>query len=264
MKPNLLRPLVAALATTICTAASAAPTYQFRQHVAGLAVPASPASPESAVPAAPIIPTLVGNGVSKAGACTVGTATGCATWGSSFYTGTIFSSDYLTATPLPDVMYGTRATKTITTGKWYWEITLNAPMATATTKIPALIGVEAVDRAPGNWTGSSGNGKIWAGYYGSFYSCASTWLWPSMKNQPRFYKDDVIAVALDMDNHTLALTLNGTALTNSAGGTPLCSNLYGTVVPVVSNGGGDFSVTANFGQSDFQYPVPAGYNAGLW
>ena len=261
MKPNLLKPIVAALAVALSSAAMAAPTsYHLRQFVPGLS------APTSSVPAAPATPSAVGDGTSKAGACASGAATGCATWGSNFYTGNTFSADYLTVTQLGGVDYGTRATKTVSSGKWYWEITVGAQTGTANTKVAALIGVESLERIAGSWSGTSGNGKIWAGYTGFYYSCASTWLWPVMKTQPRFYVGDVVGVALDMDNHTLALTLNGSALSNSAGGEPLCSNLYGTVVPLLGNGGGitSFSASANFGQSAFRYAVPAGYNAGLW
>lgn len=253
VKPNLPL-LVAALAAIICTAASAAPTYQFRQHATGLTVPASPVPPEPAAPAAPVTPSAIGDGVSKAGACASG-VTGCATWSATAQVGTSLSADALTATVASGSTNYASATRGISIGKWYWEVKVggSSPLiGMLSSAFPATAGVSLYS-SPTYLYGSYTNGGT--SYRALCHGKADT----TGTSTYSVRSGDTIGYAADRTAGTLTMYRNGTL----AG--VICSNLSDTAFPVVSNGGGGAHVfTVNFGQADFKYPVPAGYNAGLW
>lgn len=139
-----------------------------------------------------------------------------------------------------------RATLGKSTGKWYWEVT-----CTSTTN---MIGI-AKSAAPtsgycgataDSWGLYGADGKIWtnnaalATVYATYAAGA------------------VISLALDMDAGTLTLYKNGVSLG------VVVSSLTGTIYPAWGNAATVDSATTNFGASPFAYPVPVGYNPGLY
>lgn len=255
MKPHLLKPLVATLAIGLSATALAAPSsFHFHQYVPGLSAPGN------SVPLPPVIPStpaLVGDGVSKVGACTNGAATGCATWDSATSFGTSLSMDSLTATVSNGDTNYAYSTKGVDSGKWYWEVRLvtnNYPLMGLLNEADWITGGKPrLYASPTYLYGSYTSGG--AGYRAMCHGVADV----TGSNTFAVHAGDVIGYALDATVHSLRMYKNGVLA-----GT-LCSNLTGTVFPIVSNGGGGTHVfTANFGQSNFAYPVPAGYNAGLW
>ena len=151
-----------------------------------------------------------------------------------------------------------------TSGKWYWELTHN-PSSTATAPVWGLISESATPS--GNWVGYISS--LWVDYFmtngqpfSGFAYCGNAWGAPLATGQTwGVASTDTIGFALDMDAHTLNWYKNGQLIG------ALCSNLPVSVRPFVTYGNGTSvtsQVDANFGQAEFKYPVPAGYNAGLW
>lgn len=140
-----------------------------------------------------------------------------------------------------------RATKGVSDGKHYWELTmLEADHV--------LIGVGnssySLDLYPG-----SGEGSI--GYYsfdGELYDGITRKSFGSS-----YKKGDVIGIALNADALTLEYFLNGTL----QGKVNLVGKVDKPFYPMVGNGSSaenqNMSVKANFGTEDFKYPVPEGF-----
>lgn len=248
MKPNLLKSLVAALATMLGTPAVAAPvSYHFRLHAPGLYASALGAQAAPTIPS----PSAIGDGTSKAGACASGAAPSCASWDATGKpTSIVIEADFLSINKDTAGLGATRGTVGKVDGEWYWEVQLLAPsdsllVGTGTT---ALSLVNPFTATPPMWSWYSntnpGNAKICSAWLGG--SVAAT-------------TGDIVGVALDMPSHSVTFYKNGSPVVT-------CSNVTTSeaVYPVLGSGGNPISIKANFGQSDFQYPVPAGYNAGLW
>jgi len=82
-----------------------------------------------------------------------------------------------------------------------------------------------------------------------------------------FTTNDVIGVALDMDNGKVWFRKNGTWQNSgdpSAGTGEAFSGLSGTIYAMVSIYYHGDSITANFGASAFRDSAPSGFNSGLW
>ncbi|WP_027458668.1 SPRY domain-containing protein [Dechloromonas agitata] len=79
---------------------------------------------------------------------------------------------------------------------------------------------------------------------------------------PVYVNGDVIGVLLDMDSHTLEYSKNG--VRQGVAFTGITARAYYPGVTKDANMKNLMVVEANFGQANFQYPVPAGFNAGLW
>lgn len=239
MKPNLLKPIVAALAVALGSAAFAAPTYQLRQHVAGL----SALGVSTQATSAPPPPSAVGDGTSKAGACASG-AVGCATWAGSLYDlNRVLSADGLTVSSSAGTI-NTSSTVGKSVGKWYFEVTTPAQGIT--------LGVCRVDL--GSYSPHGVNCYGGDGYW--WYSSGN-----SSRTNMSWYGMSVLSVQLDLDSHTATFLRNNSAFKT-------VSLPPGTWTPVINGSAQSnpavFPAVGNFGQSNFQYPVPAGYNAGLW
>jgi hypothetical protein len=135
-------------------------------------------------------------------------------------------------------------TVAISSGKWYWEITVN-------TVGTALIGAASIEAAlttnqPGYIANSAAylrDGRVKnngsdVGTYASYTT------------------GDVIGVALNMDVGAISFYKNNTLIVT------ISSNISGTWIPAVA----DYSATgsviaANFGQRPFTYTAPSGFNA---
>lgn len=148
-----------------------------------------------------------------------------------------------------------RATIGKSTGKWYWEVTIGSGI-----NWPSIAVMQA--GAPlYEYAGVDSRG--W-GYAGGPQPGATTYLVHSGVNS--FYGQagslaagKTIGVALDMSAGTLSYFSDGVSQGVAVTG------LTGVIYPATSaTDNGTITTTANFGQTPFKYPVPAGFNAGLY
>lgn len=166
--------------------------------------------------------------------------------------GVILSNNNLTVSLSTTPTDGGSVRSTIgkSSGKWYWEVTVNGSSpyslpGIATSSATVSSGTAYVSSATGygyyTSNGSKYNNNTLAGYSVS----ASV--------------NDVIGVALDMDAGTLAFYKNGIGLGTAFTG------LSGTFYAAEGNWTLNSQIsTANFGATVFSYSVPSGYNAGLY
>ncbi|PNQ82708.1 SPRY domain-containing protein [Paenibacillus sp. F4] len=142
-------------------------------------------------------------------------------------------------TSLGEVGASDKATVGKTKGKWYWEVKVSHSIS--------LVGI----------TGESGpKYQAYYGYSGEIINKITSDVRTAYG--PMFGLNDVIGVALDLDNDKIVWYKNGVSL---GANTVKPSELEGTqVFPMVANGtGGKMTYEANFGASDFKYPVPEGF-----
>jgi len=136
-------------------------------------------------------------------------------------------------------------TVSVASGKWYWEITLNGSGDCMTGIIPVANANYASNYAgvlASEYTYYSTNGQKYTGGTGAAYGAT-------------FTSGDIIGAALDLDTGTIVFYKNGVSQ-----GTAF-SSISGTYTPVTSAGGTSGpSVSANFGQRAFAYPV-SGFKA---
>ncbi|WP_369792126.1 SPRY domain-containing protein [Herminiimonas sp. CN] len=140
-----------------------------------------------------------------------------------------------------------RSTIGKSSGKWYWECTvstLTGPtlgVATSAAPVTTYPGAEAT-----SWAFYDFNGKKYSGGVGDAYNAAGS-------------LSDVVGVALDMDNGTIAFYRNGVALGVAYSG------LTGVIFAAVGNSGSTTpTITVNFGTAPLAYAPPAGFNYGLY
>lgn len=256
-----LRGLATALALVSLAGGAYASTYQLRVPVQGL---------KSSVAAAP---SAVGNGTSVAGACASGAMTGCAkfTAGGAYAVatnGTTVTHNNDTGTP-----GGIKVGVSESSGKWYWEATLTGTAGiggNATYSVGAFgIVLSTFSLSTGSSCAGcsssyfSGSTSPYATAYSNTYlgrTTGSGWTvaYPSTH---QLVRNDVLGFLLDLDNHTLEIRANNTAIIK-------VTNIPASTAwsPVVSTGGfGAGDVEAfNFGQTSFTYAPPTGFNAGFW
>ena len=141
---------------------------------------------------------------------------------------------------------GIRATAGKESGKYYWELTIDAVsdgatavgVANRTADLSQMIGTEA-----DSWIYRSYDGNKFNNYTNSAYGAT-------------FTAGDKISVLLDKDNNTLEFWKNG--VTQGVAYT----NVTGKAYPAWSNGpfgSTTGQVTANFGSTAFTYTIPTGY-----
>jgi len=143
-----------------------------------------------------------------------------------------------------------RASFAVTSGKFYWEITVSGGVD------PTAGAIGITDPSKPNNTGvftTSGNGVIQ--YYGSgnkYVNGTNTAYGAS------YTSGDVIGVALDMDGATITFYKN-----NTSQGSISTSGTLTTAMPMLANGSGSQTTnfTANFGQQPFKYTPPSGFVA---
>lgn len=199
-------------------------------------------------------PSPVGDGSSTSGACASGAATNCATWGSPF--NATLSTGLHSVLLNNGTMSSTVGTIAKSSGKWYWELTYDA---TSLGVSPALGVVASSVTFTDAWPRYTTS--LWIDYVPQGAICSVRWGTYSANTAWNLQKGDVVGIALDMDAHTLNWYRNGTLA-----GT-LCGNLPSSVAPFAGYGNTAANwirIDANFGQTNFRYPVPAGYNAGLF
>ena len=144
----------------------------------------------------------------------------------------------------------TRGTISVTSGKWYWEVTLNSG-------VHGMIGISDQHYVNGGTQISYAHGVLH--YYvsnGSIYGdVGRSGTYSSYGSG--LAAGDILGVALDMDNGNVVFYKNGTA----EGGNANSSTLVGlTISPCLGEGGGAMTTSTNFGQKSFSYTPPAGYS----
>ena len=137
-------------------------------------------------------------------------------------------------------------TISVSSGKWYWEITPTG----GTNYMIGVADASVSASADKGWT------KAYGWYYyldGNKYSNNS-----SAAYGASYTTNDVIGVALDMDAGTLTFYKNG-----SSQGTAYSVFSGKTIQPSVNYGAGASAqtYTANFGQRPFAYTAPSGFKA---
>ena len=187
----------------------------------------------------------------------------------SFSEGNLRFTNALNSSPHHALANGTMA---VANGKWYWEVKVDDVGGTAM----SIGAIEVTEFAKNDFTGDNG-----VGYFnnGNFHYRGTE------DSDPNTYTtNDIIGVALDMDNKAIYFHKNGTyeisgdptsgaSRTGAAGGTLHASNV--TMVPAVSNydsvacnvnfGNAAFSISSGNadanGYGNFEYAVPSGYYA---
>jgi len=139
------------------------------------------------------------------------------------------------------------STIAVTSGKWYWEEKI---LGISTAASYPCVGVARIIKQPSNGlsTGNASGGGV--GYFrnGNVQKEGS-----SVATYATFTTNDVIGVALDVDNLQISFYKNGTLQGTVTG---LTSSIY-----YMSNTNYSTSQTStNFGQTSFAYTPPAGFN----
>ena len=144
----------------------------------------------------------------------------------------------------------TRGTQWLSSGKWYWEVTVEGPSVHngGQISIGVATGEQSYIGQPGAG-GSKGSAVYWPS--GAVYQNGTS----KGNNSAYNHVGATIGVALDMDNKTIAWYLDGTLQSIS------CSNLEAEVAPLVHLYAPDDAVTlqTNFGQQPYKYNI-AGTN----
>lgn len=134
------------------------------------------------------------------------------------------------------------------TGKWYWEVTITANDSSSSQH---YLGVESAVTLSGirwNWDGYP-DGEVFKMLNGSASIPSPRPIAPLI--------GETLGFALDADAGLMSVRFpdgNSVAVAGMTG-SPFTASFY---VALAANG------TVNFGASDFTYPVPVGYNSGLY
>ncbi|POZ62964.1 hypothetical protein [Chromobacterium alticapitis] len=193
----------------------------------------------------------IGNGFSRSGACASGAASGCAS----------FSSGTLQVTASGSAAVAANVCKS--SGKWYFEMTPTQLSGNAASR--ALLAGWATN-PPGPQL--TGNGITGSGTYAvendQAWGIGSTRTAETLINKTAIAKLAPIGYAFDADAGTLSVYNGGKApyaviYTGMARGN-YCPAALATGALYNNTSSGAF----NFGGSNFAYPVPAGFHAGVW
>ena len=144
-----------------------------------------------------------------------------------------------------------RSKLNVSSGKWYWEVTLNAMNASLA---EISIGITNSSVPTSNVYGQGVGNYAYFPFAGTFYHNGV-----AVYTGTTAHAGDVIGVALDASNGNASYYKNGVliyTMTNSWFSAPYYA---GFAIYDPSN-----SLTVNFGATPFAYPVPADYNAGLY
>ncbi|WP_339338525.1 SPRY domain-containing protein [uncultured Oceanicoccus sp.] len=146
-----------------------------------------------------------------------------------------------------------RATIGMPSGKFYWEVTVNSMSHTNQNVIQLGIGALTTPLAPADSAAVPDN-YVFVNYTQQKYLNGNG---SSYGNA--FGVGDVVGVAFDADNGTLTFYING--VSQGVAWTGL--NVDKLFAPVITLGrsSASTSISANFGQMRFKYPIPTGYAA---
>ncbi len=135
----------------------------------------------------------------------------------------------------------------VSSGKYYWEVELTSADGNTNAAIGVALGSLSPDAATPTSAGayfySSYNGNKWLSSADSSYGASYT-------------TGDIIGVALDLDNSTLAFYKNGVSQGNATTSLP-----SGTYFPYVGDNANNAAqtVVANWGQRPFEYAAPTNH-----
>jgi hypothetical protein len=148
----------------------------------------------------------------------------------------------------------------VSSGKWYWEVlcvsgdfnAVGARIGLDSTTTPATnaagnrVGSTTTSYSYNSWSGSKQNST--GGAYGATYTT-----------------NDIIGVAIDLDNGKIWWSKNGTFQASGdpvAGTNAAFTNLSGSYTPAIgTDTGGSIGLTVNFGQRPFAYTPPTGFRS---
>ena len=154
-------------------------------------------------------------------------------------------------------------------GKWYWEITVNSIIGSIGLS-RNVAGISSVIPALNNTTGEIGSLLGTAGMRGNAFNTAVWYNFTTFQNLGSFTTDwavgSVLSYALDMTGGTLQIYLDGTYVGTSI---PVPA---GTFYPACGSDGQGLAATANFGASAFASVTSslrttlaaAGYTMGIY
>jgi hypothetical protein len=169
----------------------------------------------------------------------------------------VLSNGNFTATKaVSNAWRSTRATDGRYTGKWYWEVTLGAQV-----NDNFMIGIGHDVTPITTYVGDDTTGYAYYALNGKKYNSASADYGPSATT------DDVIGVALDLDNHKIWWSKNGVWMASGdpANGVNQAYNISTWYTyPMLGLWGIGDDCTYNFGATAFVYTPPTGFNAGFF
>ena len=142
--------------------------------------------------------------------------------------------------------YQTRCGFGLTSGKWYWEVTI---ISTNVSTNGICIGISS----SGTQTAGFGTANQWV--YNNNSSGRKSLNGTSSAYGTAFVTNDVVGVAFDADAGTLVFYVN-----NVSQGTAASSGLPNPAFPMVNAYGSD-NIAINFGQRPFSYTPPTGFKA---
>lgn len=162
------------------------------------------------------------------------------------------------------------STQYVSSQKWYYEITINEmPTSTDFPGNPDITIIISREAGQNNGYTDMFQWELREQTKKYFNSVIFNWeSYGSVINN-----GDVIGIAIDLDNGTITGYVNGVSqgvmfsqmydrFTNSF--TPIAGDYVNNIALEHRVGEDNASITANFGQSPFTYPVPAGYNPGIY
>lgn len=186
-----------------------------------------------------------------------------ATWDSSYSSSATFSNGDLDfAGTSGATWYTTLASQAKSSGKWYWEVTQAGGTGSLLVGIAPYFGKNI-----GTNLGATGTSS-WS-YWNLGYRVSNAVAGTSTDfslGAPAV--GDTYMLALDMDNHALYLGKNGVWALNglpSSGAARTGAALFGFNGPMYPAASVQISQSSvDFGATAFKYPVPQGYNPGVY
>jgi len=167
----------------------------------------------------------------------------------------ILSNGNLTATSNSTTNKSTRGIQDVSSGKWYWEVSITVGAT------HHQIGIGKSTVALNNWIGHDLNGYAYSAEGGKWNNNSSS------SYGDAFGVGDIVGVALDLDNGKIWWSKNGVWQASgvpASGTNPAFSGLSGTFFPMYANYYSGYQAIANFGASSFSYSPPNGFNSGLY
>ena len=167
------------------------------------------------------------------------------------------SNGNLTATATNTAWKSVRATDFKSSGKWYWETTID--VAASNNHILGVGTSDASIEPPSGYPGGDTHGYGYRGATGQKYYNATP-----VAYGDTFTAGDIISVALDLDNGKIWWAKNGAwqAAGNPAAGTnEAYSGLSGSFYPMHSPYTNTNAATANFGATSLSYTIPSGFKS---
>jgi len=170
--------------------------------------------------------------------------------------GISLSNGDLTATMVSSAWDAVRSILARSSGKWYWEVKLDVVGDTNN-----MIGIGTFLETL-TYPGDTTEGYGYYGANGNAYNNTAS----SYGNS--YTTNDIISVALDLDNGKIWWAKNGTwqgspAGVPASGTNPAYTDVIGKFYAMVGFNASGNKATANFGASAFTYTPPTGFQAGF-